>query len=62
MNRKLMIRGMSTVGVILLIVVILLLVGAFPAWPHSQSWGYGPPGLIGIVLIVLVVLLLMGKI
>lgn len=61
MNRKLMIRGMSTVGVILLIVVILLLVGAFPTWPHAASWGYGPSGIVGVILIIVVVLLLLGR-
>ncbi len=49
-------------GTILLIVLILLLIGAFPSWPHSQAWGYGPSGGLGLVLIVLVVLLLLGKI
>ncbi len=48
-------------GTILLIVLILMLIGAFPSWPHSQSWGYGPSGLLGVVLIVVVVLLLMGR-
>ena len=46
---------------IAIIVLILLLVGAFPSWPHSQSWGYGPSGVLGLVAIVLVVLLLMGR-
>ncbi len=46
---------------IAIIVLILLLVGAFPSWPHSQSWGYGPSGVLGLVVIVLVVLLLMGR-
>ncbi|OCP06361.1 MULTISPECIES: DUF3309 family protein [unclassified Ensifer] len=49
-------------GTLLLIIVILLLVGAFPAWPHSSGWGYGPSGLLGVVLVVLLVLLLMGRI
>ncbi|HEY6642038.1 DUF3309 family protein [Povalibacter sp.] len=49
-------------GTILLIILILLLIGAVPAWPHSRGWGYGPSGLLGVVLIVLVVLLLMGRI
>jgi hypothetical protein len=49
-------------GTILLIILILLLIGAVPAWPHSRSWGYGPSGLLGVVLIVLIVLLLMGRI
>lgn len=50
------------IGTILLIVLILLLVGALPSWPHSRSWGYGPSGLLGVVLVVLLVLLLMGRI
>jgi hypothetical protein len=49
-------------GTILLIILILLLIGAVPAWPHSRSWGYGPSGLLGVVLIVLIILLLMGRI
>lgn len=48
-------------GIILLVVVILLLVGAFPAWPHSRSWGYGPSGITGLILLVLLVLLLTGR-
>ena len=44
---------------ILLIVLILLLVGAFPSWPHSRNWGYGPSGALGVVLIVVLVLGLM---
>jgi hypothetical protein len=47
-------------GFILLIVVILLLVGAMPRWPHSRSWGYYPSGGLGLVLLILLVLLLMG--
>ena len=50
-----------SVGTILLIVVVLMLIGAIPTWPHSRSWGYGPSGAIGLVLIVLLVLLLMGR-
>lgn len=51
-----------SVGTILLIIVILLLVGAIPSWPHSRSWGYGPSGILGIVLIVILVLLLTGRV
>jgi hypothetical protein len=51
-----------TLGTILLIIVILLLIGAIPSWPHSRGWGYGPSGGIGLVLVVLVVLLLVGTI
>jgi len=50
------------IGTILLIVLILLLVGAFPSWPHSRGWGYGPSGGLGLVVIILIVLLLMGRI
>lgn len=49
-------------GTILLIILILFLVGALPAWPHSASWGYGPSGGLGLVLLVVVVLLLTGRI
>ncbi|HEX3152061.1 MAG TPA: DUF3309 family protein [Gemmataceae bacterium] len=45
-------------GTILLIVLILLLVGAIPSWPHSRSWGYGPSGALGLILVILLVLLL----
>jgi hypothetical protein len=47
---------------ILLIILILILVGALPTWPHSRSWGYGPSGLLGVLLVVLLILLLMGRI
>jgi hypothetical protein len=46
---------------ILLIIVILLLLGAVPAWPHSRGWGYGPSGVLGVILLILVVLLLLGR-
>jgi hypothetical protein len=51
-----------TIGTILLILLVLLLIGAFPSWPHSRSWGYGPSGGIGLVVVILVVLLLLGVI
>lgn len=47
---------------ILLVVLILLLIGVFPAWPHSRKWGYGPTGGLGLILIILVILALMGRI
>lgn len=50
-----------TLGTILLIILVLLLIGAIPQWPHSRSWGYGPSGGLGVVLIVVVVLLLLGR-
>ncbi len=49
-------------GTVLLIIVVLMLIGAFPAWPHSKSWGYGPSGGLGLVLIILLILLLLGRI
>lgn len=51
-----------SLGTILLIVVLLMLVGAIPSWPHSRGWGYGPSGGIGVVFLILIVLLLMGRI
>jgi hypothetical protein len=49
-------------GLILLIILILLLAGAFPAWGHSREWGYGPSGVLGLVLIIVLILLLLGYI
>jgi len=49
-------------GTVLIIVLILLLVGALPSWPHSANWGYGPSGLLGTVLVVLLILVLMGRV
>lgn len=49
-------------GTILLIVLILILLGAIPAWPHSRSWGYAPSGTIGLILIIVLILVLLGKI
>ena len=51
-----------SLGTILLIVIVLMLIGAIPTWPHSRSWGYAPSGGLGLVLIVLLILLLMGRI
>jgi hypothetical protein len=51
-----------SLGAILLIVLILMLIGAVPAWPHSRGWGYAPSGGIGLIVLILLVLLLMGRI
>ena len=51
-----------SLGMILLIVVVLMLIGAIPSWPHSRSWGYAPSGGLGLVLIVLLILFLTGRI
>lgn len=50
-----------SVGTILLIVLILMLIGAIPSWPHSRNWGYGPSGGLGLVVVILLVLVLMGR-
>lgn len=49
-----------TLGTILLIILILMLVGALPAWPHSRSWGYYPSGGLGAVVLILLILVLLG--
>lgn len=51
-----------SLGTILLIILILMLVGAFPTWPHSKNWGYGPSGGLGLLVLIILVLLLMGRI
>jgi len=48
-------------GTILLIILILALVGAFPTWPHSRNWGYGPSGVTGLIVIILIIMLLTGR-
>lgn len=50
-----------SLGTILLIVLILILVGALPTWPHSKGWGYGPSGIAGVIVIILLILLLTGR-
>ena len=51
-----------SVGTILLVVLILMLVGAIPAWPHSKGWGYGPSGGLGLIVTVLLILVLLGRV
>ncbi|MNT87882.1 hypothetical protein D3C72_2283590 [compost metagenome] len=50
-----------SIGTILLIILILILVGALPTWPHSKGWGYGPSGITGVIVIILIILLLTGR-
>ncbi len=50
-----------SLGTIILIVLLLMLIGAFPSWPHSNTWGYGPSGGLGLVVIIVIVLMLMGR-
>jgi len=50
-----------SIGTILLILLILILIGVVPAWPHSRGWGYGPSGVLGVILLIILILLLMGR-
>jgi hypothetical protein len=50
-----------SLGTILLIILILMLVGVLPTWPHARNWGYGPGGIVGVLLIIVLVLFLMGR-
>ena len=50
-----------SLGTILLIILILMLIGVMPTWPHSRSWGYGPSGALGLVVVIIIVLLLIGR-
>jgi hypothetical protein len=54
-------ENFMSLGTILLIVLILMLIGILPSWPHSASWGYGPSGIVGVIVAVVLVLLLMGR-
>ena len=51
-----------TIGTILLVVLILMLIGSFPTWPHSRNWGYYPSGGLGTVILILLILVMLGKI
>ncbi len=51
-----------SVGTVLLIVLLLVLVGVIPTWPHSKGWGYGPTGIVGVILLVLLILFITGSI
>ena len=51
-----------SISTILLVILILMLVGALPTWPHSNKWGYGPSGGLGLVLVIVLILILLGKI
>ena len=46
---------------ILLVILVLMLLGAIPAWPHSRSWGYGPSGGLGLIVVILLILVLTGR-
>jgi len=50
-----------SLGTILIIILILVLIGALPAWPHSRGWGYAPSGIVGTVVVILIILFLLGR-
>ena len=50
-----------SLGTILLVILILMLLGVLPTWPHARSWGYGPSGALGVVLVIVIVLLVLGR-
>lgn len=54
-------REVNMLGTILIIILILLLIGAIPSWPHSATWGYGPSGILGTILIIVLILWLLGR-
>jgi len=54
-------ENLMSLGTILLIILILMLIGAIPTWPHSRSWGYGPSGGLGLVVIIILILLVTGR-
>lgn len=55
-------RNEMSIGTILLIILVLMLIGALPTWPHSREWGYGPSGGLGLIVVILLILWLLGKI
>ena len=55
-------KGANMLGTVLVILLILLLIGAFPRWGYSSGWGYGPSGLVGIILVIVLVLALTGRV
>jgi hypothetical protein len=50
-----------SIGTILLVVLILILIGVLPTWPHARNWGYAPSGIVGVLLVILIILFLMGR-
>jgi hypothetical protein len=55
-------EGKKMLGTVLLVILILILLGALPAWPHSRNWGYAPSGGLGLIVLILLILLLLGRI
>ena len=49
------------IGTILLIVLILMLIGVLPTWPHARNWGYAPSGVVGVVLLIVIILFVLGR-
>jgi hypothetical protein len=61
-SRKLAERGERPMGMILIIILVLLVIGALPTWPYSQGWGYYPGGLLGLILVIILILVILGRI
>jgi uncharacterized protein DUF3309 len=55
-------KEIPMLGTILIVVLILMLIGALPAWPHSRRWGYYPSGTLGLLLLILIILVLLGQV
>jgi hypothetical protein len=53
--------SMKMLGTILIVILVLMLLGVMPNWPHSRNWGYGPSGLLGLIVLILIILLLLGR-
>jgi hypothetical protein len=60
-RRRCLGEQVMSLGTILLIVLILILIGVIPVWPHARSWGYAPSGIVGVILIIVIVLFLLGR-
>ena len=55
-------KGICMLGTVVLVILILMLLGAIPTWPHSRNWGYAPSGGLGLVVLILIILIVMGRI
>jgi hypothetical protein len=61
MKNLISMKGLGTLGVILVVILLIALFGSYPGWQHSHSWGYAPFGGVGIILLILIILLVLGK-
>jgi hypothetical protein len=61
MKNLISMKGLSTLGVILVVILLIALFGSYPGWPHAHSWGYAPFGGVGLIFLIIVILLVLGK-